>query len=152
MKTTTPPRPQVTSPQPSPTTARPRAVRVATPVAAPVAKPVRSQARAGTNAWIWAAGAFFVAFASSTLTAESQAARQRAEANRMRHELDAIRAESDLLTDQIQMRTNTAAWETYAIGNGMRYVGAPEEPTEAEAAANASNANVRQPQGGARRG
>ena len=147
MKTTTPPRPQVSSPKATSTTARPRAVRVATPVAAPVARPVRSRARAHSNAWIWAAGAFFVAFASSTLTAESQAARQRAEANRMRHELDAIRAESDLLTDQIQMRTNTAAWDTYAAGNGMRYVGAPEEPTEAEVTPAATPAN-----GGARRG
>jgi len=85
---------------------------------------------------MWVAGAFFVAFASSTLTAESQSARQRAEADRMRHELSAIRAESDLLTDQIQMRINTAAWETYAAGNGMRYVGAPEE-TEEELAAKA---------------
>lgn len=136
MKTTTPPRPQVTSPNRPTTAARPRAVRVATPVAAPAPSPARSRARAHSNAWIWAAGAFFVAFASSTLTAESQSARQRAEADRMRHELSAIRAESDLLTDQIQMRTNTGAWETYAAGNGMRYVGAPEE-TEEELAAQA---------------
>lgn len=44
------------------------------------------------------------------------------------------------------MRTNTDAWETYAAGNGMRYVGAPEE-TEEELAAQANT----QAQGGANR-